>query len=818
MLIPGCLASLDDVSSRHRFQQVHDAYPATFDWLFESKSVPFLLWLQDDARYRHQPFWIQGKPGSGKSTLMKFALRDPRMRDNLPSVNNSKWTFSSYFFHNRGSQSQKTLVAMLQEILHSILIQNPFLTVFVLYFYNTLKTEQRTSKPSWDVTNLRAAILAILRQSECKANLCLFLDALDEHVGQNEQLVAIIEDMNAAAEENMDYIRIKLCLASRPWDIFKKHLRHCPQFAIHEHTYHDIEMYTSRRIRGAMYTADTSSAEIDLIAQIVQEASGAFIWVRIVMDQVTQDIIDGTPLPTIKRNVAQLPSELEELYRLTIHRIKFEYHIETWIMLQVVLCALQPLSLDTLIRLTDLHTQHGFLRLLKQRRFPVRVAYEEAISPFLTDKQLHRLNSRSGGLLEAVVHQYSSEDHAKNQNLSSKDYRVQFIHQTVKDSLIRCGTDLGFHVEQRDHNTNGTFNRSGYVFLLSACCPDISWSRLEIKSDAMIYAKLAEQRAGVDEARLQEVANLTSFMIDPFAVEVRKRASEIVESQRGKQPDVAEGWERLGLWLSHYLREIDSSDDTRGVKLILAVASDLVHTTKIAIANFTSWSLVETATDLGPNLLCLAAIGPKIVPLGLRGTDASVMIEMLINAGCNSNAKTKPPGDFIRDSRKYDRILLDYYAITPLTAVCLGNYSGQHDNIETKLEVAKTLIRNGARVSNVQDNTVSIHVSGIVGSSETVPLIEYLFRYGNIELVRLLLSHMDVEEQSPRFLQSLSNYARLRQDAEIIQAMEDYGFHLRHGLAVPIDSGLSDGVIWSGEMAMSTSGGIGAMLGPEWTI
>lgn len=63
---------------RSREERVADAYTRTFEWIFQgSDDCPgqwsnFVDWLQSGDRL----YWITGKAGSGKSTLMKYILHD----------------------------------------------------------------------------------------------------------------------------------------------------------------------------------------------------------------------------------------------------------------------------------------------------------------------------------------------------------------------------------------------------------------------------------------------------------------------------------------------------------------------------------------------------------------------------------------------------------------------------------------------------------------------------------------------------------------------------------------------------------------------
>jgi hypothetical protein len=76
------LQSLEYRGMRNRESNVVDAYHNTFRWIFESnpddkeKWMNFKDWLQSE---NSQLYWITGKAGSGKSTLMKYiGSRDHR--------------------------------------------------------------------------------------------------------------------------------------------------------------------------------------------------------------------------------------------------------------------------------------------------------------------------------------------------------------------------------------------------------------------------------------------------------------------------------------------------------------------------------------------------------------------------------------------------------------------------------------------------------------------------------------------------------------------------------------------------------------------
>ena len=70
------ISSLGYPEMHDRDSKIHDAFSQTFEWALQDRSgsVPqhhFLQWL----RCGDGVFWVSGKAGSGKSTLMKYLLQ-----------------------------------------------------------------------------------------------------------------------------------------------------------------------------------------------------------------------------------------------------------------------------------------------------------------------------------------------------------------------------------------------------------------------------------------------------------------------------------------------------------------------------------------------------------------------------------------------------------------------------------------------------------------------------------------------------------------------------------------------------------------------
>lgn len=355
------MLSLDSAVAKARLKSIAPSHSETLQWLFDSNIVNFSSWLQDSEDRLGPIYWIQGKPGSGKSTLMKFAMMDPRLLELLQSSEDLPYVVAGFFFHDRGIMVQKSVPGMLQEILHSVLLKSSKLRQFVQPIYLELVKVQKTKLPTWDVESLESAFGAITKQCQVVTRLCLFLDALDEHHGDNEHLATLVKKFVSNADG--DVVKIKFCLASRPWDTFVVNFSKCPGLKIHDHTYNDIRAYSLAEFKRSSMTKientstkDTRSAKLEVLAvKVTEKAHGVFIWVRIVVEEIAKALRARTPFFALEEKLANMPEELKDLYEHTLERIEPNHVEESYVMLQIALCALSPLYLDTFVNVTS-HT------------------------------------------------------------------------------------------------------------------------------------------------------------------------------------------------------------------------------------------------------------------------------------------------------------------------------------------------------------------------------------------------------------------------------------------------------------------------------
>ncbi|KAK5994555.1 hypothetical protein PT974_05034 [Cladobotryum mycophilum] len=317
-------------SQDSRFDAIPDAYKSTFRWAFEEppqsedgsdqplwSSLP--VWLKNEA---DNIYWITGKPGSGKSTIMKYLLSQSRMTYYLAEWASPRPVLTATFYSwNAGTELQKTQIGLLRTLLYQIIEKAPETAPRILPGrWATLKLfgQNTTSKIPWTWRELSESITSLC-SLEKKFNLALFVDGLDEFDGDHSQLIDLIKQFHG-------HPRIKVCVSSRPWNDFRDAFAGCPQMRMEMLTKEDMEKFVRGNFSvnpgfAELQAASPTDAE-ELLQGIVEKAQGVFIWVYLVTKEMLASLTDGAMSPDFIKILTDLPSDLEALYHGLWERIK----------------------------------------------------------------------------------------------------------------------------------------------------------------------------------------------------------------------------------------------------------------------------------------------------------------------------------------------------------------------------------------------------------------------------------------------------------------------------------------------------------------
>jgi hypothetical protein len=222
-----------------RHERIAEAYRKTFEWIFDLRrdsSRPwrsFVEWLKDDSII----YWITGKPGAGKSTLIKFIYDHQRkarlFASSLRSV--EKVVMAGGFFWNSGTSMQISQDGLIRTLLHDILRQCEDLLPFAFrdrweeyYIFDDYASDQ------WTWSELIRALKAVIKKGSPTTRFVFFIDGLDEFGGDHSELITLLSSLVSQGN-------VKMCVASRPWVVFEDAFSQDPSLMLRDLTYPDIE-------------------------------------------------------------------------------------------------------------------------------------------------------------------------------------------------------------------------------------------------------------------------------------------------------------------------------------------------------------------------------------------------------------------------------------------------------------------------------------------------------------------------------------------------------------------------------------------------
>ena len=229
------IKSLDFDDTKKRAFNISENYVSTFEWVFDAIRPPhdsnFRSWLQSDS----DMFWVSGQPGSGKSTLMKYIVNDPRTQRYLQHwAGQEKLFIASHFFWNAGDTLQGSLQGFLQSLLYDILSHCPAIVSTVCssrFFQSKMRTAKWTERELLDAFER-------LRTGSLPGCLCCFVDGLDEFDGDQMEIIRIVRELASPS-------RVKFCFSNRPWTMFLNAFAATQRLILEENTKSDIEAFVN---------------------------------------------------------------------------------------------------------------------------------------------------------------------------------------------------------------------------------------------------------------------------------------------------------------------------------------------------------------------------------------------------------------------------------------------------------------------------------------------------------------------------------------------------------------------------------------------
>ena len=425
-------------SMEDRHEEIAERHKETFEWIYHDAQAgkelygDFAKWLCQGSG----TFWIAGKAGSGKSTLMKFIYNEPRTRELLKIwAGNVPLVMTGFFFWNLGTDLQKSMIGLMRSVLYQV-VRDYEALIPVLFHERWQEFQQGViTSEGWNGPELARAFHRLTRQEIIPAKFCLLIDGLDEYDGDHAVMVDLLKSIHATSS-------IKVCVSSRPLIVFDDAFSGGSMVMLQHLTFSDIKRYVTTKIgeHAAMLPLQGQDLELpQLITEIVERASGVFLWVKLVVRSLLDGLSNGDGVSDLQIRLRLLPTDLEKLYTHMLNSVAPTYRRQAWELFEIV------------------RKGQGSLTILELSFAKVDLQYAINADPkLLTHREkmdrckmmARRLKSRCKGLLEIQARRVDSvltEVEAKDHELL--DSKVVFLHKSVEDFLHKQDSYVLFEVQ-----------------------------------------------------------------------------------------------------------------------------------------------------------------------------------------------------------------------------------------------------------------------------------------------------------------------------------------------------------------------------------
>ncbi|KAK8174382.1 hypothetical protein BC567DRAFT_296340 [Phyllosticta citribraziliensis] len=404
------LKRLQYLEHMDRYNNVSVAHKCTFQWIFDNEKRGFPDWLEHHSGI----YWISGKPGSGKSTLMKFIMDHNETIRLLESwAGDQKIAVASHYFWTSGSSMQRSREGFLRSTVFQILRQHPVLIpkIFPRLWLDRDERELGNISPKM----LEAALCKIVDETE-RPKICLFIDGLDEYDCTQDEITGLLKRFE-------DVPSVKLCVSSRPWEKFEHAFHTSTKCRVHELTEDDIRKFTRDTIAESPDLMALMGTMFDeMTDHIVQNSSGVFLWVFLVVRMLLSAPAEGANFKDLWTKVNSYPTELEALFDRIYKSIRREHRRDTARMLKICLKSETPPTLAT-FQVLDKEDDPEYV---------FRNTFHQ-VSRSEIDDWKNSLEKRINARCKDFLH-VTEKDLIEGAEVSV--YRVEFLHRTVRDYLL----------------------------------------------------------------------------------------------------------------------------------------------------------------------------------------------------------------------------------------------------------------------------------------------------------------------------------------------------------------------------------------------
>lgn len=270
----------------------------------------FARWLEFEPDSKL--YWVSGKPGAGKSTLMKYLLEET---ENTNLIKDSHLVSHHFFWLGAANKrsNYNDMEGMFMTILRQLLEHDSLkISLAAILMQKLPRLCQKENSTDWSLRELKGATQEALRLLSDHYSIYLLLDALDEHMpaADHDELIRVVKCL-----ESMP--KVRLVISSRRERIFETNFSGARQLHLQRLTAPDIHYFALESLSNAISIENYASTDFlnRTVQTIVEKANGVFLWARLAVDSIKRGIVDGNPMDELKDRLEDMPTELSDYFR-----------------------------------------------------------------------------------------------------------------------------------------------------------------------------------------------------------------------------------------------------------------------------------------------------------------------------------------------------------------------------------------------------------------------------------------------------------------------------------------------------------------------
>ncbi|KAJ6032542.1 hypothetical protein N7540_003274 [Penicillium herquei] len=441
-------------------------------WLEENKD--YRAWHKRESLAEHYGLlFIKGKPGSGKSTIMKALLNHT-----LSERPMNERLVAAFFFDAGGTEMARSPLGFYRSIVYQLTKLNHNLRKLFLQQRHHFTFGAQADDEQWTEAELQSFLRSVY-ESPSAPYTTIFVDALDEcDLFSARDLAYFLRDLTISANEKGAALNI--CLSSRLFPSIT--LSRCPEIFMDRSNRLDIATYVGNRFSISRAPKNNWNWS-KLRNEIVKRSSGVFLWVVLIVDVVLREWEEGKSIKALLKRVDDVPEALETLYSSMFLSLNADSRQLTARFFQWITLAVKPLRL---------YEWHHILAFIRQPTPSSLQTWRESEYFTENDDELEKqIRSISMGLVEVKTTTDEPEEYG-NRPLSTcaragsldpergETRVVRVIHESVREFLQHTGlANLGPRLAP---NPIG----DGHLSIISTCLDYLQITELDSLVDARI--------------------------------------------------------------------------------------------------------------------------------------------------------------------------------------------------------------------------------------------------------------------------------------------------------------------------------------------